>query len=289
MTAAAAVAPRAVFLAVAAATVAAMVVWSPSHAAQLALLAPLVAVLGVPHGALDVHVASRLWPLRRPCARLGFGLGYLAVAAAVLGLWVVAPAVALGAFLLYSALHFAGDWRDELPPAARLAAGVAVVTLPAWRFEAEVGAIFAALGAADAAPLIAGAMHALQPWVALAAIAAAVARRRAGTTVELVGLTALAAAAPPLVYFAVYFCGLHSLRHFVATLAQLGLAARAGIAAAVPLSALTLVFAGGAAALLLARGIALEAAALEIVFIGLAALAVPHMVLVERFWTRREA
>jgi len=278
---------RAAFLPVALVTIALALAGSPSPSVQIALLAPLVAVLGVPHGALDLHMASRLWPLARRRARAAFGLGYLALAGGVLGLWLVAPGPALAAFLTYSALHFGGDWRLELPWLARLAAGVAVVAMPAWRFEAEVAALFSVLAPAGVAAPGAALLHDLAPWAAVVAIGGALVRRRLGASLELATLAALAAAAPPLLYFVTYFCGLHSPRHFVETLDQLDLDWRHGAIAAAPLTAMTLAFAAIAMVVLMASGVALDAATLATVFIGLAALAVPHMLLVERFWTRR--
>jgi len=277
---------RVVFLLTALVTGAAALWLAPSRTVQIAVLAPLVAVLGVPHGALDLHVASRLWPLTRQRAYWAFGLGYLAVAGAVAGLWLLAPGAGLVLFLAYSAAHFAGDWRAELPRLVQLAAGVAVVALPAWRFEPEVARLFAVLAPADVAASSAAVLHLVAPWAALLAVTGALPRRRRGAGLELAALTALAAAAPPLVYFVAYFCGLHSPRHFVETLAQLGLDWRRGVRAAWPLTALTLAFAAAALAVLVHGGVKLEAATVEVVFIGLAALAVPHMLLVERFWTR---
>jgi Brp/Blh family beta-carotene 15,15'-monooxygenase len=279
-------ATRRLFVVAAAATLAVVALATPSAAVQLALLVPLVAVLGVPHGALDIDMARALWPLERPAARLAFGLGYLAVAALVLGLWLIAPAAALVAFLLYSAAHFADDWRAELPRPARLAAGAAAVALPAAAHEAEVARLFAALAPERAAAGAAAGLHFAAPLLALTAVASAALFARRGAMVELVTLGVLGLAAPPLVYFAVYFCALHSPRHFVETLARLRLDWRRGVRAASPLTAATLAMATVAAVWLVHRDVALDAAALEIVFIGLAALAVPHMVLVERFWTR---
>ncbi len=279
--------PRHVFVAATAAALGLVAAAEPAPAVQLAVLTPLVAVLGVPHGALDIDMARALWPLERRAARLAFGLGYLAVAAGVLGLWLAAPAAALTAFLVYSAAHFAGDWRDALAWPARLAAGAAVVALPAGRHEAAVADLFAVLAPADAAAALAAGLHAVAPIAAVAALGLAVAARRPGVVLELATLVLLALAVPPLVYFAVYFCGLHSPRHFVETLARLELGWWRGVAAAVPLTLTTLVLAAVAAALVAARGDAPDVVALKTVFVGLAALAVPHMVLVERFWTRR--
>ena len=286
MSAPAGLGTRGAFLLVAPAASVLALVLSPSPLMQIALLAPLVAFLGVPHGALDLHMASRLWPLARRRARWAFGFGYLAVAGAVLALWLVAPGPALAAFLFYSALHFGGDWRGELPWLARLAAGVAVVALPAWRFEAEVAALFAVLAPAATAVPAAAFLHGAAPWAVVLAVGGALAHRRLGAGLELAMLAALALAAPPLVYFVAYFCGLHSPRHFVETLARLELDWRHGVVAAAPLTASTLGFAALAAAVLMQRGDAVDEATLATVFIGLAALAVPHMLLVERFWTR---
>jgi Brp/Blh family beta-carotene 15,15'-monooxygenase len=124
------------------------------------------------------------------------------------------------------------------------------------------------------------------PWAAVVAVAIALAHRRFGASLELAALAALAATAPPLLYFVVYFCGLHSPRHFLDTLNQLDLGWRRGVVAALPLTAMTLVVAAFAVGILVHSGVTLGPATVNTVFIGLAALAVPHMVLVERFWSR---
>ena len=47
--------------------------FDPSLQAQVLMLAPLVAILGLPHGALDLPIAEALWPLdtraRKGCSR----------------------------------------------------------------------------------------------------------------------------------------------------------------------------------------------------------------------------
>ena len=94
---------------------------------------------------------------------------------------------------------------------------------------------------------------------------------------------AIAAALPPLIYFAVYFCALHSIRHFTATMSAVPNGRRA-LGVAVMLSVITTL----AALLALHLGITGTAAetteqGIRVIFIGLAALTVPHMILVDRF------
>jgi hypothetical protein len=73
---------------------------------QLWFMVPLVALLGLPHGCLDLAIAQRLRPLPDIRSILTFVLVYLALASVVLGIWWLAPGIALALFLGYSALHF---------------------------------------------------------------------------------------------------------------------------------------------------------------------------------------
>ena len=90
----------------------------------------------------------------------------------------------------------------------------------------------------------------------------------------------VAIAAPPLVGFTVYFCGMHSARHLLRTAERARLSwLRLALVACVPM--LGTVATGFVAWRLMAQ-LPVDAVAIRIVFIGLAALTVPHMVIVER-------
>ncbi len=253
---------------------------APPLSVQLVVLALGVAILGVPHGALDPWVARRLGLWRGPAGFAVFNLAYVALAGAVVGLWLLAPPAALIGFLAVSAWHFGGDWA--LPGPARLLAGLGVVLLPAWRFEAEVAEIFAVLagaGGARVAEIVNLAGPAVALGLAAAGLVAARSSLRAGAEFAVIG--ALALTVSPLIYFLVYFCLLHSPRHLRGQFAQAPrrLRARLGVLAVV-YTLLTLALAGGAAWWLACAS--LEQSALRIVFIGLAALTAPHMLLIAR-------
>ena len=252
---------------------------------QILILAPAVALLGLPHGALDLPMAEAIWPLRGWRDRAVFFASYLALAGIIGLLWWVAPAVALTAFLAYSALHFSGDWQED-GVLWRVAGGLSAIGAPAVFHRLGVADIFAVLGPVSSAGVIAqGTALAGILGAGMVAYALAASRldiKRAPLR-EVGAIWIGAALLPPLLYFVVYFCLLHSLRHLTGTLAVLPDRRRALRSAA----AITVVsLCGAALGLVLLTGRApgdVTGPVLQVIFIGLAALTVPHMLLVERF------
>ncbi|MEI4231891.1 Brp/Blh family beta-carotene 15,15'-dioxygenase [Roseovarius sp. D22-M7] len=259
----------------------------PGIATQLLLLAPLIAIFGLPHGALDLPMAETLWPLDGCRGKLRFMAIYLGLVACVIGLWIVLPGAALVAFLAYSALHFSDDWSHAASP-LRWTGGLATIGAPALLHHAEVTTLFAYLVPAGAASWAAAAA-AIAGGVAGVGFVVTVLFRpqtRERAALEQAILWGLAALLPPLVYFTVYFCGLHSIRHFDATIrsvprARRALVTAAGLSAAVTLTGALLLYARSGSDSLTAEG-----GGMQVIFIGLAALTVPHMLLVDRFKRR---
>lgn len=256
----------------------------PGLPAQVVLLAPLVAVLGLPHGALDLPIAEALLPLTGWHRKAVFVAAYLGLSVAVMAIWLLAPGAALALFLGYSALHFSEDWAQAWPP-LRWSGGTATIGAPALLHNDEVGAIFAVLAPQDVAAVIADAA-ALAGMLGFAGFTVScLAFRQAYETaaVEQAILWIAAFTLPPLMYFVVYFCALHSVRHFTATMRVISDGHRA-LVVAVTLSAIVVLF---AVFVLLYGSTASDVDMIDqiirIVFIGLAALTVPHMLLVDRF------
>ncbi|WP_426112377.1 Brp/Blh family beta-carotene 15,15'-dioxygenase [Massilia sp. PWRC2] len=265
-------------------------------AAMLVLLAALIFLLGVPHGALDPLFAEELYGVHGRRRWCGFVLAYVGAALLVVLLWRYAPSLFLAGFLLLSALHFSGDPARGSRRTARLLYGGAVIVLPALFHEGEMARLFAFLVMAPMAAAQAGVLHQLSgPWLLATALTAAwQARSNWLSGLEMAVTAALALMAPPLLGFAVFFCAMHSARHMVRTWQYVGAdadaAARLGRVALLPMLA-TLGL--GAAAAFYWRAQPLEAALMQWLFVGLAALTVPHMALVEpvrwRDWVRPSA
>ncbi len=261
----------------------------------LALLA--VVVIGLPHGAMDAAVALSLG-YRGMVRLLTFLVVYTLTVLAVVMFWLAFPSLSLALFLLISMVHFGlGDTESSSPGAghslerwvqALAHGGLVVVAIPYFH-QADVADIFSILGAVPGMiwPMLDAMAYA---WLAVGAAYALLAMRRRHLRfglAEWVGLGVLMALMPPLAGFALYFCCVHTPRHVRRILRSLA-------ASSPPLPVykttvgLTLAtwLAGGGCLALLSGGASfseasLPEASLQVVFIGLAALTVPHMILID--------
>lgn len=255
-------------------------------AATLAVAAAAAVVLGVPHGAVDHRIARPMLRSRLGSAWFGaFAAIYLGAAAAVLGLWLVAPIASLWAFLAISVWHFGTEDAEGRGGLARIARGGAPVALPVLLHPERTTRFFGVLAdGADGAAAFGVLQIAAWLWVPVAALhLAMVIRRRAWPEAAEIGALALAfAALPPLAGFAFYFLAVHSPRHMHG-LARRYHAAKpvrgwaSAMRAAVPLSTATLAL--GVAVFWLVPAEGGEERFLRTVFWGLAALTVPHVAL----------
>jgi Brp/Blh family beta-carotene 15,15'-monooxygenase len=82
---------------------------------------------------------------------------------------------------------------------------------------------------------------------------------------------------PPLLFFVLYFCGLHSPRHLIQ--AARGVSPRLALATGALFTGRAI--GAGSLAWLATPGPGIEAKLLRVTFVGLAALTVPHMLLIE--------
>jgi Brp/Blh family beta-carotene 15,15'-monooxygenase len=256
----------------------------PDMNVQLLMLVPAVAILGLPHGALDLPIAQSFWSLKGWRGHALFAGLYTGLASLLICVWIAFPGPTLWAFLVYSAFHFSGDW-DDSAVALRWTGGAATVGATALFKREEVATIFSYLAPETAANLAAlllavcGAMA----LIFYIAIIASEPKLRTKAAIEQGFIWIAAACLSPLVYFVVYFCTLHSVRHFTGALEGLD-NTRSALRVAILLSVVTaLVGLIGFMTLQRSGTEIMEQSILQIVFIGLAALTVPHMILVDRF------
>ena len=258
---------------------------APPLPVQAAVLGVLVATLGLPHGALDPLIARRAGLWRTPLGFAGFNLGYLAIVALVVGVWLLAPTPSLVGFLVVSGIHFGADWNGGRSVVLRSLTGVGLLTLPAFAHHDEVSGIYRTLAGSGG-----GVVADVQLWLGPVAIvamligAALALRRRPTDALEILLAAILALVAPPLIFFALYFCALHSARHLRHGFAEERGSGRLAVLitvvyTVVPIVAvgiLTAVFVGDFAP----GGSLADGWIIRLVFIGLAALTVPHMMVI---------
>ena len=248
-----------------------------------------IVLIGLPHGALDGAVAMHLGLVDKFSTMARFVIIYVGLAGLVVGAWIIAPSLSLIVFLIISMLHFgAGDARHGegvLRFAETMAhGGLAIVGISQFH-RSEVDEIFYYLINQDTA-MVWLAINVLTVAVIVAIIAcvsqAAKDVKWSATTLELLILGILYALVPPLLGFAIYFCLVHSARHFRRILST--------IKATVDFSNIKNQAILFTTASWIAAGIAFWMFAdfadpgptvMRITFIGLAALTVAHMLLID--------
>jgi Brp/Blh family beta-carotene 15,15'-monooxygenase len=255
------------------------------------VLALLIVLLGVPHGALDTLYAGRVFRIRRASQWLLFLLIYLLPVAAVLLLWPYWPAFLLALFLTVSIFHFSGDPEEGCPRWLRMVYGGSPVVLPSLLNGAEVDRLFAALVPGSVASSVTAILTLLAwPWLlALALGAAKLARSHRRGAIEIAAVGTLCSLVPPLLSFTIYFCGMHSARHILRSLTEdatqparwpdIGRAALAGVPPMLATLVILALYWGSAG------NTAVEPRLLQTVFVSLAALTFPHVILVD--WLHR--
>lgn len=242
----------------------------------------MIVALGVPHGALDPIFAVTHKKIKTKTEWVIFLSGYLLLSAAVVGFWKIAPQFFLLVFLGLSIFHFSGDLTGNATLAERLFYGGSVIVLPALIHQAELLRIFSILSGSTESLFIVKILElTVWPWlICLLVVAIKCFQKDRQRALEMLSVALLMVSTEPLLGFTVFFCAMHSARHILRTqhYAQVAPKHMAKIAAG-PMVAVLII---GLVLWRVRPEIVFEESLLQIIFVGLAALTVPHMLLVER-------
>ena len=248
-----------------------------------------IVMIGLPHGAYDGAVAIHLGIIKRFSCFVKFMIIYVALAALVVTIWMIAPIISLIIFLTISMLHFgAGDIKNGqgvLGFSEALAhGGLAIVGISQFH-RSEVDEIFSYLINNDTTYV----------WLAIDILTVATIfaiitcvlqalnnSKWSFTVVELLLLGIIYAVAPPLLGFAIYFCCVHSARHFRKIYASIkqSVSTTSIRNQAILFTSISWI-AAGIAFWMFADFANPGPTIMRITFIGLAALTVPHMLLID--------
>jgi len=249
----------------------------------LLVLSLIILLLGVPHGALDPIFAQRLFGVKGLLSWTIFALLYLGLAAFVVLFWYVFPTFWLVFFLLISVWHFSADLTPRTPWLVRLSYGCAIIVLPVFRFSNELTVLFSFLiDSSASAALVAALQVFLVPVSVLIVLSLVlVIRHDRLSALELLSVSALMVVVPPLPAFTLYFCLMHGARHILRTkqhMAPVSVKSMFSVILLPMLGTLVLMLFGW----FFVDAQSLEQGIVQLVFVGLAALTVPHMCLVQR-------
>jgi len=256
-----------------------------------------VCFIGVPHGGLD-HLAGRsqLMPRWGKYWPVPFFAGYLLISIATVLGWLLNPILTVIAFFLVSAIHFGREDQLASQPSNLLrfildaASGGLVIWIPAVTRPAEFQQILESIIPTSFATSI-GTIVYLTKVLAIVFIPIALseigyhvlspsARKLGGgiRAVRQIVFIGLFASTPILVSFAVYFCGWHSIRGLKQLMQENHMKLGELVAATMPMSfgAIALV---GLGMWFWSSGRELSDELIRSLFIGLSALAVPHLAL----------
>lgn len=240
---------------------------------QLAYAVLLIGVVGMVHGAGDLAIVPS-------ASRPLFLLAYAAVSLATLLWWTADPAIALPAFLIASAVHFG---MEDAPGGAlpeRVARGVALVATPAALHPAGYAWLLRTAGGSSAS--IAAHVMPIAVAGAIAGVALLITALRRRDQRMFGGIAALFIL-PPLIGFTLGFLILHALPQTAARRDRLGCSSTlAYLKTVAPIFAAAVVLAGMVGALL----VQVDPSGIRGLFAGIAALAVPHLLVTP--WFERE-
>ena len=247
----------------------------------------LIATIGVSHGSLDNFKGNKLLKILKIKNKFLFYLIYIFVSLAVIGSWLIFPLLTLAIFLIVAAYHFGKEDsvfgkvnKFKLLNLLLFLKGSLIILAPLYFHHYETIQIFEILGV----KLIQYNISLIIVLIYLSLISNFFINKNIllslldSFTVIILNMNF-----EPLLAFTVYFCFLHSIRHSLSLVQDINSKnLKKGLISflkkALPLTIVT-AFGFLIAVLLLNEYYLLDSAILKVVFIGLASLTFPHILL----------
>jgi beta-carotene 15,15'-dioxygenase len=243
---------------------------------DLLLILVFVVLLGVPHGSLDVLFASQTYELKNISLWLKFIAYYLAATLAVILVWWLVPNVFFIVFLILSALHFSDDLNLSDFAVLKLSYGTAIISFPSLLFSHELINLYAMIIETNTATNIVKASQFISMTAGMV-IAFYLVNQKIDvrTKLELLCTCALFLMLNPILAFGIYFCLMHSARHLIRSRFFLRQFTSKAFLNALIFPTIAVILMG-----LIIWWIGpkkpIEVDMIRIIFVGLAALTVPH-------------
>lgn len=243
----------------------------------------LISIFGLPHGALDPIVAYRAGVWRKPLGLVFFLVGYIALCSSMIIFWGFFPVLGFTLFMILSAIHFGRDYqRYSESTIEQICYGVFVLGLPVSFHQEQSSIIFEFLLFGYTPSMF---ITLIQAFTILSIIVLSlnIKHHSKKALIELLSLLVMAWILDPLWYFVLFFCVLHSPRHLISSFRLLEPKLKSlGLWAMLFITVLTIAIGLAVGIFMNDDSLMIDALTLQILFVGLAGLTVPHMLLIER-------
>ena len=268
----------------------------------------LILIIGVSHGSLDHIKGKKLLRLFNIKSTYIFYITYILIAAIVILTWIILPSITLIVFLMIASYHFGKEDtqflindRSYFTQILYFFKGFLIILAPLYFHFQETIAIFKLLLIDNEAFYSSLNFIETNNVVQIGILCSTLSSiflflknfeiKKFVVFLDYFSILILNYYLSPLIAFTVYFCFLHSIRHSISLAIDLDPNSlvngfRLFVKKALPLTILTAIF-SFIALYLLENSYNLDSAILKIIFIGLASLTFPH-ILLEYFLEKNE-
>jgi len=254
----------------------------------------LILVIGISHGSLDNIKGKKILKYFKINSISVFYIGYIIISLAIILFWLLFPKTLLLIFLIIASYHFGKEDVDFMFNKKKLQnellyffKGLAVISAPLLFHKNETTEIFQSLNF-DISESILIDNNFLYSLLALSLIASFILSLNKNfefkslLIMDYISILIINFFLNPILAFTIYFCFLHSIRHSISLIFELNKNINKGLVSfikkAIPLTLLTTV-AYLISLFYLNNYYELDEAVYKVIFIGLASLTFPHILL----------
>ena len=244
------------------------------------ILLCFVVFFGLPHGALDTLIAKKFKIYNNLYEFLVFNLLYILVAIFIFIIWQLLPILSLSIFLIISGFHFSEDWSSlKVQKIKKLTLGFSIINLPILFNKEYVENIYYYITNSNYIFTFSS-IQVIFGFLNLLLLIYFIIKNSFSANVLLQGLIIIFSTyfLNPLFFFISYFCFFHSYKNFEETKDQLRKISKIKIRLVALTNTIISLAIGLIVFFLFYSDFNLKNIT-SLIFIGLAALTVPHMLL----------
>jgi beta-carotene 15,15'-dioxygenase len=251
----------------------------------------LILTVGTSHGALDHEKGKKLFKIYKIKNFLLFYFTYLVLGILIAALWLFFPALTLILFLIIASYHFGKE--DCIFPIIKsnlmfAIKGSLIILAPLlFHFDDTIN-IFKILYLKENL-LINNLTYLFENnFIAYFLVLSVLSNffiykmnlvSIATIFVDIIIVLFINILYPPVVAFTIYFCFLHSIRHIISIILEMKISSKIFVKKAAPLTLITALIFISCTWVITLNNYSLDGAILKVIFIGLASLTFPHILL----------